>query len=100
MGDSDGVEGAGMNMPRGYDAWRTQGPPDTDHHPRCPCHEDADEIYSECGGHSECLCPNPAASAAVGACVIVEPECICADLDADVKNAVAEARQGLEDDGY
>ncbi len=100
MGDGDGTQGAGMNMSRGYDAWRTQGPPDSDHHPRCPAHEDADEVYSECGGNNECLCPSPAASAAVGACVIVEPECACADLADDDKASAADAREAAREEGW
>jgi len=81
-------------MPRSYDSWRTEGPPETDHSKACPCHDDADPVCV-CGcpmeGHPEegCseknhLCEGPKLDE--------DPDCICADLDSDDKADAADAR--------
>ncbi len=51
---------------------------DDQHYLKCPAHEDAPEVYSECGGIGECLC-SPVTREVVG-CGAVAPECKCADI--------------------
>lgn len=91
-------------MPKSYDDWRTQGPPETEHFKACPCGDDADPIC-ECGclydSHlAENVCHNEKECLCEGWKADDDPDCICADLDEDAKESAAEARQALEDEGY
>ncbi len=66
-------------MPKSYDSWRLASPPDDDHHKACPAHEDNEWPLNDAG-------------------IEVQPECKCADLDDDAKNAAAEARADRDEE--
>ena len=71
-------------MPKSYDAWRTAGPPETDHFQACPCSEDAPPIcvcrcdedhhdkHGVCRCEKKCLCE--------GWKHDEDPDCICDEL--------------------
>ena len=87
-------------MPKSYDQWRLASPPDDDHHPRCACHEDADEIYSECGGVGECTCAGTHGVDGAGTCLVKTPDCTCADLADDDKASAADAKASAREEGW
>lgn len=60
-------------LPKSYDAWRTQGPPDEDHAESCPANEDNEWPADERG-------------------IAIQPDCICVDLANDAKADAAEAQ--------
>ena len=97
------------DLPRGYDAWRTRTPWDDypDHHADCPSGEDAQDLYSECGGRGGCECYPDTWWGRLRRllfdggeyCVVVEdPDCTCPtpeDIAEDRADA-AEARRDAE----
>ncbi len=81
-----------METWRGYDTWKTTDPRENDgHYKACPCHEDAPEVYSACGGEGECL--RSKQDCEDGECHIVEPECECKEIREDDLEARAEAKR-------
>lgn len=91
-------------LPSSYDNWRTQGPPEIDHHPLCPLSDDADPICrcrckddahdetGRCRDEKRCLCE--------GWKVDEDPDCICADLADDDKASAADAREAAREEGW
>ena len=60
-------------MPKSYDHWRTQGPPEEDHSKDCPAHEDQEWPIDERG-------------------IAIQPDCLCVELANDAKADAAEAQ--------
>lgn len=74
-------------LPPGVESYMIPGNrPEDDHHESCPCHEDQPEVYGGCGGKGSCTC----AVGDIDDCCPVEPECICADLEEEGREARAE----------
>lgn len=79
-------------MPKSYDAWRTQGPPETDHFKACPCHDDAEPVCKSCGNGcpesdhigeaNEMVCKN-VKHLCEGFTADEDPDCICSELEDD-----------------
>lgn len=81
-----------------------------EHHASCPAHEDAVEVYSECGGQGECECyPDTYRGRwnriwdiiryGEEICVVVkDPDCACADIAADDAASYADAREAARED--
>lgn len=76
-------------LPKSYDAWRTQGPPEQDHSEDCPMHDDAPQ-YCVCGcpfdGHNSSDCSD------CEAVELSEPECRCSEILGDALADRAEAQ--------
>lgn len=82
------------------------------HYDTCPAHEDAPEIYSECGGEGVCVCYEYALwgtrwmhrlldriNFGEEVCIVVkDPECKCADIADDEAASAADAAEALRED--
>lgn len=85
----------GWDLPPGVTDRMIEDAQGGDHHPACPQHEDADEVY-ECGGHNEHFCS--IIEREINGCEIVEPDCKCYELDASDKADAAEYKRDARED--